>query len=284
MNIDFKIRHANPLKKVVLIFTFILMCTYVAIILYPLFNMVMSSFKSTRDIIRTPFSLPEKIDFISYKTVWIDKGFYRYFVNSVLVTGISMLLVVLFGSMASYGVSRYAFRGNTFLYMLFLSGIMLPLKAALIPLYMIINTLKLSNTLAAIICINIATALPSTVFILSGYMRSFPIDLEYAGRIDGCNDWMIYSKIVMPTCAPGLAIVVIYNAVPIWNDFFFPLVFLQNDALKTLPLGLNTFIGQYKTDWGLMFTGLSIAILPMLLLYLFMSKQFMRGMTSGALK
>ena len=284
MNIDFHIKKAKSTKKLTLIFTFFMMFVYVIIILYPLFNMVISSFKSTRDIIRYPFALPESISFKSYYTVWIEKKFYNYFINSVIVTSVSMLFVVLLGSMASFGVSRYQYKGNTFLYMLFLSGIMLPLKAALIPLYMIINKLGLSNSLTCIILINIASGLPSTVFILSGFMRTFPKDLEYAARIDGCSDWRIYWNVVMPVVIPGVAIVTIYNAVPIWNDFFFPLVFIQSDALRTLPVGLNSFIGQYKTDWGLMFTGLSISIIPMLLLYLSMSNQFIRGMTGGAIK
>lgn len=284
MNIDFRLRGAKPVKKVVLILTIAMMCCYVVLIIYPLFNMVMSSFKSTRAIMKEPFALPESISFESYKVVWVDKGFYRYFLNSIIVTGTAMVLVILFGTMASYGISRYKFKGNNLLFVLFLSGIMLPLKAAIIPLYMIIRNLGLSNNLLAIICINIAMGLPSTVFIVSGFMRGIPIDMEYAARIDGCNDLRIYWQIAIPIVAPGIAIATIYNAVPIWNEFFFPLVFLQNDKLRTLPVGLNTFIGQYKTDWGLMFTGLTISIIPMLVLYLAMSKQFIRGMTSGALK
>ncbi len=108
-------------------------------------------------------------------------------------------------------------------------------------------------------------------------MKSIPMELEHAARIDGCNDWDIYRRIVMPVTTPAIALVTIYNAVPLWNDFFFPLVFLQSDRLKTLPVGLTTFFGQHSTDWSLLFTGLSIAIMPMLVLYLFMSKYFIRG-------
>jgi raffinose/stachyose/melibiose transport system permease protein len=195
-----------------------------------------------------------------------------------------MAFVIFFGSMASFGVSRYQYRLRTWLYMLFLSGIMLPLKAAIIPLFLIIKSLGLMNSQISVILIFIAVGLPSTVFILSGFMKTIPADLEYAARIDGCNDWMIYRLVVMPITQSAVALVTIYNAVPIWNDFFFPLVFIQSDRLKPLPLGLTTFFGQYSTDWGLLFTGLSIAILPMLILYVFMSKYFIRGMTAGAIK
>ena len=231
-----------------------------------------------------PFSLPESYSFENYVTIWVDKGFGRYFLNSLLFTGCAMVFVVLLGSMAAYGIARYKFRGNTLLYMLFLSGIMLPLKAAVIPLFQIVKSLGLMDNPFSVILVFIAMGLPSTVFILSGFMRTIPGELEQAARIDGCSDLRIYSQIVMPITAPSIALATIYNAVPIWNDFFFPLVFIQSDKFKTLPVGLSSFIGQHSTKWDLLFTGLSIAIVPMLLLYLFMSKYFIKGMTAGAIK
>lgn len=211
-------------------------------------------------------------------------GFSTFFINSIIVTVSSMALVLLFGSMASYAISRYVFKGNTLLYMIFLSGIMLPLKAAIIPLFMIIRKLGLMDNFLSVILIFTAMGIPSTIFILSGFFKAIPVDLEYAARIDGCNDFSIYSKIMMPVIVPGIALVTIYNAVPIWNDFFFPLVFLHNRSLKTLPVGLSTFFGQHSTNWTLLFTGLTVAILPMMILYLFMSKYFIKGMTAGAIK
>jgi raffinose/stachyose/melibiose transport system permease protein len=257
---------------------------YVLLIFYPLFNMIVSSLKTTREIFQSPFGLPEKLLFENYKVVWIDRGFGVYFKNSFVVTAIAMVIVILLGSMASYGVSRYKYKLRTWIYMLFLSGIMLPLKVAIIPLFLIVKNLALMDTHLSIIMIFIAMGLPSTVFILSGFMKTIPIDLEYAARIDGCNDWGIYRRIVMPVTQSAIALVTIYNAVPIWNDFFFPLVFIQSNRLKTLPVGLSTFFGQYSTNWSLLFAGLSIAILPMLILYVFMSKYFIRGMTAGAIK
>jgi raffinose/stachyose/melibiose transport system permease protein len=284
MTIDFRYRKDRWDKNIVLFIVHLLMILYVALIFYPLFNMIVSSLKSTREIFQNPFGLPEKFLFSNYKTVWIDRGFGTYFKNSLFVTAIAMAFVILLGSMASYGVSRYQYRLRTWVYMLFLSGIMLPLKVAIIPLFLIVKNLGLMDTHLSIILIFIAMGLPSTVFILSGFMKTIPLDLEYAARIDGCNDWGIYRRIVMPITQSAIALVTIYNAVPIWNDFFFPLVFIQSNRLKTLPVGLSTFFGQHATNWSLLFTGLSIAILPMLLLYVFMSKYFIRGMTAGAIK
>jgi raffinose/stachyose/melibiose transport system permease protein len=284
MMIDYRYRRDRWDKNIVLLIVHILMVSYVLLIFYPLFNMIVSSLKTTREIFQNPFGFPEKLLFENYKVVWVDRGFASYFKNSLTVTLIAMIFVVLLGSMASYGVSRYKYRLRTWIYMLFLSGIMLPLKIAIIPLFLIIRNLGLMDTHLSIIMIFIAMGLPSTVFILSGFMKTIPMDLEYAARIDGCNDWAIYRRIVMPITKSAIALVTIYNAVPIWNDFFFPLVFIQSNRLKTLPVGLSTFFGQYSINWSLLFTGLSIAILPMLVLYIFMSKYFIRGMTAGAIK
>jgi raffinose/stachyose/melibiose transport system permease protein len=281
---DFRFRGSGPGRKALILAIEAAFIAYAALIFYPLANMVLSSFRTTREILQKPFALPARLDFSNYAVVWVDKGFGRYFLNSLWITAASMAFVLLFGSMAAYGVSRYKYRLSTLVYMLFLSGIMLPLKAAIIPLFILMKNLRLIDKPLSVILVFIAMGLPSTVFILSGFMKAVPVDLEYAARIDGCSDWGIYRRIVMPVVAPAISLVTIYNAVPIWNDFFFPLVFLQSDKWKTLPVGLTSFFGQHSTNWSLLFTGLSIAVLPILLLYLFMAKYFIRGMTSGAVK
>ena len=277
-------RGASPLKKLFILCVQIMLIVYVIMILYPLFNMIISSFKSTREILTTPFALPAEFSFDNYVDVWINRGFLRYFINSFWITGVSIFFVVLLGSMAAFGISRFKFRGSTLIYMLFLSGIMLPLRAAVIPLFQLIRNMGLYDTPFSVIFIFIAMGLPSTVFILAGFMRGIPVSLIQAAQIDGCSELRIYAQIVMPITMPSVALVAIYNAVPIWNDFFFPLVFIRSTAIMTLPLGLTTFIGQFGTRWDLMFTGLSIAIIPVLILYLVMSKYFIKGMTAGALK
>lgn len=284
MSTQMRLKGASGGKRVFIVLVQCMMALYVLLIVYPLFNMVISSFKSTRAIIREPFSLPQAFDAGNYIDLLVNKGFGRYFLNSLWVTAAAMVFVVLFGSMAAFGVARYRFKGNTLVYMVFLSGIMLPLKAAVIPLFQIIRSFRMMDSPLSIILIFMAMGIPSTVFILAGFMRAIPHELEQAARIDGCSDLRIYSQIIMPITAPSIALVTIYNAVPIWNDFFFPLVFIQSDKFKTLPVGLTSFMGQHATKWDLLFTGLSIAIIPMLILYLMMSRYFIQGMTSGAIK
>lgn len=284
MSTRMRFKGATAGKRAFILLVQCMMALYVVLIVYPLFNMVISSFKPTRAIIREPFSLPESFDFTTYTDLIVNKGFGRYFLNSMLVTSVAMFFVVLLGSMAAYGVSRYRFKGNALVYMVFLSGIMLPLKAAIIPLFQIVRTLRLMDSPLSIVLVFMAMGIPSTVFILAGFMRTIPLELEQAARIDGSSDFRIYSQVVIPITAPSIALVTIYNAVPIWNDFFFPLVFIQSDKYKTLPVGLTSFMGQHATKWDLLFTGLSIAIIPMLILYLMMSRYFIQGMTAGAIK
>jgi len=281
---DLRMKGARPGRKILVLVVQACFVLYAAVIFYPLFNMITSAFKSTREILRFPFALPTTIDFSNFRIVWVERDFGTYFLNSLWITAVSMAVILLLGSMAAFGVSRYNYKLRTAIYMIFLSGIMLPLKAAIIPLFILMKNLNLVNKPLSVILIFIAMGLPSTIFILSGFMKTIPKDLEYAARIDGCNDWMIFRLVVMPVVAPAVALVTIYNSVPIWNDFFFPLVFIQNPDFKTLPLGLTTFFGQYSTDWSLLFTALTIAILPVLILYLFLAKYFIKGMTAGAVK
>jgi raffinose/stachyose/melibiose transport system permease protein len=281
---ELRFKGAGIPQKILIIIFQIMLVSYVLLIFYPLFNMIISSLKTTREIFKTPYALPVDWKFSNYAEVWGEGGFGRYFFNSSYITALSIGIVIFFGSMAAFGISRYDYRLSTLVYLLFLAGIMLPLKAAIIPLFLLIRKLHLMDNQLSLILIFTAMSMPSTVFILTGFMKTIPYDLEDSGRIDGASEWVIYKDIIMPLTAPSIALVTIYNAVPVWNDFFFPLVFIQSNKLKTLPLGMSVFFGQYQISWHLLFASLSITILPMLILYLFMSKYFIKGMTAGALK
>ncbi|MCD6238610.1 MAG: carbohydrate ABC transporter permease [Thermotogae bacterium] len=284
MIFNMKFKGVSFEKKLLYMFFELILITYSIMIILPLINMFISSLKSTREIFMFPYSLPQSISFKNYVQVWIKGNFGIYFLNSVIVTGSSLFLTLFLGSLAAYAIARYSYKLNTLIYLIFLSGIMLPLKSAIISLFLMMKTLRLLNTYWALIFVYTAMSLPSTVFILTGFMRSLPRDLENAARIDGCSEFGIYRRIILPLSKQGLAIVAIYNGVPIWNDFFFPLVFIQNDKLKTLPLGMTVFFGQYQTNWGLLFAALSIAIIPIITVYILLSNQFIRGITAGAIK
>jgi len=261
-----------------------MMLFYSVAILFPIYNLIVSSFKTTREIFANPFSPPTSLNLANYARVWQSGGFSIYFLNSVLVTGIAMFFVILFGSMAANGIARYTYKMKLFVYVLFLSGIVLPLNAAIIPLFLLMRNMGLIDTRIGLIVVFAAMGLPSTVFILSGFMKSIPMELEYAARIDGCNELSIYKNVIMPLSMPSITLVTIYNIVPIWNNFFFPLVFITSANRRTLPLGISHFFGQFQIDWASIFAALSISIVPLIIVYLFMSKYFIKGMTAGAVK
>lgn len=255
-----------------------------ALVLAPMLIMGFSAFKTTREIFQNPFGLPATWRLDNFSRVWVEAHFGQYFQNSVIVTAVSVVILVVLGAMASYALGRFQFRGNDLLYVYFLSGLMLPIRLAIIPLFILMRDLGLLDTLWSLILIYVASGLPSAVFILTGFFRTLPADLDNAARIDGASEWTIFTRVMLPLVRPALVIVTVYNVIPIWNDFFFPLVFIKSDHLKTLPLGMTAFFGQYYTDYAALFAGLTLAAIPVVALYGLLSQHFIRGLTAGAVK
>ncbi|KKB08638.1 carbohydrate ABC transporter permease [Devosia chinhatensis] len=254
------------------------------IMLAPIIIMVFSAFKTTPQIFQSPFSIPDFSNVGNFVKIWTETNFLRYLLNSFVVTGASMVLILTLGTMAAYAIGRYSFTGSGFILMFFLAGLTLPLKLAIIPLFMLMRDLSILNNQLSLIFVYTAMGLPTTVFIMTGFIRSLPNELEDAARMDGASEARIMWSIMLPLVRPAMVIAGIQNVVPIWNDFFFPLVFIQNDNLKTLPQGLTTFMGEYTTDWGVLFSGLTLSAAPIIIIYILLSKQFIAGMTSGAVK
>ncbi|MBM3533855.1 MAG: carbohydrate ABC transporter permease [Alphaproteobacteria bacterium] len=254
------------------------------VMLYPVAVMVLSAFKTTGEIYASPFALPESFALRNLATIWHETRFLAYLGNSLLVTATSIALMLAAGTLAAYALARYAFRGNEAIYLFFLAGLMVPLKLAVIPLFIELRALGLIDNRLGLVLVYAAMGLPSTVFIMTGFLRTIPAELEEAARIDGAGEGRILFRIMLPLSRPALVIAGIHNAVPIWNDFFFPLVLIQSDHAKTLPQGLTVFMGEYSTDWGVLFAGLTLSALPLTLIYVALSRQFIAGLTSGAVK
>ncbi len=276
-------RGAAPIKLQPFLLQVLLIANSV-LMLYPILVMVFSAFKDTGQIYDSPFSVPDFTNLVNFGKIITQTNFVTYLVNSFIVTGSAILLILTFGSMAAYGLARYQFRGNTILFLFFLSGLMVPLKLAIIPLFIQFKNLGILDTRLSLILLYTAMGLPSTIFIMTGFIRTLPQELEDAARIDGASELRIMTSIMLPLTRPAMIIAAIHNAVPTWNDFFFPLVFIQTDARKTLPQGLTTFMGEFNTDWGALFAGLTLSALPIVVVYIVLSRQFIAGMTSGALK
>jgi len=214
----------------------------------------------------------------------LQGDFFLYFLNSMIVTVASLFFVLLFGAMAAFALAEYRFRGNTLMGLYLALGIMIPIRIGTVAILELMVSTGLVNTLMALILVYTAQGLPLAVFILSEFMRGVSDDLKNAGRIDGLNEYVIFFRLVLPLVRPAMATVAVFNMIPIWNDLWFPLILAPGEKTKTLTLGSQVFIGQFVTDWNAVLSALSMAILPVLILYVIFSRQLIRGITSGAVK
>jgi raffinose/stachyose/melibiose transport system permease protein len=255
------------------------------IALFPIFMIIINSFKSRDAIFRAPFSFPNPGTFslIGYNTVFSRANFANYFINSFTVTGVSLILVLWIGSMAAYALSEYQFKGNALLGLYLSFGIMIPIRLGTVSILRIMVALDLVNNLTGLILIYIAQALPMTVFILSQFMRQVPKELKDAARIDGANEYYIY-WLVLPLVRPALGAIGIFTMIPIWNDLWFPLVIAPSTKTATITLGVQQFLGQYVSDWNAVLSSLTLAMVPILLVYIIFSRQMIGSITAGALK
>ena len=259
---------------------------YTLIALFPVFVILINSFKSRRSIFREPLALPNADSFslIGYETVMTQGDFFGYMQNSLIVTVTSLFFILLFGAMAAFALSEYRFRGNLVMGLYLALGIMIPIRIGTVAILEMMVATGLVNTLWALILVYTAQGLPLAVFILSEFMRQVSEDLKNAGRIDGLSEYTIFFRLVLPLVRPAMATVAVFNMIPIWNDLWFPLILAPAEEVKTLTLGSQVFIGQFVTNWNAVLSALSMAILPVLILYVIFSRQLIRGLTSGAVK
>ena len=221
---------------------------------------------------------------IGYQTVMKQGDFFLYFQNSLIVTVASLFFVLLFGAMAAFALAEYRFKGNTLMGLYLALGIMIPIRIGTVAILEMMVAGGLVNTLWALILVYTAQGLPLAVFILSEFMRQVSDDLKNAARVDGLSEYAIFFRLVLPLVRPAMATVAVFNMIPIWNDLWFPLILAPAEETKTLTLGSQVFIGQFVTDWNAVLSALSMAILPVLILYVIFSRQLIRGITSGAVK
>ena len=259
---------------------------YTLIALFPVFVILINSFKTRKAIFREPLALPDADSFsmIGYETVMKQGDFFLYFQNSMIVTIVSLTLILLFGAMSAYALAEYRFKGNTLMGLYLALGIMIPIRIGTVAILEMMVSSGLVNTLTALILVYTAQGLPLAVFILSTFMKGVSDDLKNAGRIDGLSEYKIFFRLVLPLVRPAMATVAVFNMIPIWNDLWFPLILAPAEEVKTLTLGSQVFIGQFVTDWNAVLSALSMAILPVLILYVIFSRQLIRGITSGAVK
>ncbi len=259
---------------------------YTVLCLGPVLLVVSNSFKTRATIFGTPLALPgpASFDLVGYRTVLGQGVFLNYFLNSLVVTVGSIVAVLLFGAMAAFALSEYRFRLNTALGLYLALGIMVPIRLGTVAILDMMVAARLVDTHLALILIYTAQGLPVAVFILSEFMQGVSKDLKDAGRIDGLSEYTIFVRLVLPLVRPALATVAVFTMIPIWNDLWFPLIVAPGEATRTVTLGAQSFIGQFVTNWNAVLAALTLAILPVLVLYLLFSRQLIRGITAGAVK
>lgn len=258
---------------------------YTVLALFPVVLVVLNSFKSRSAIFRSPYDLPtsETWSLVGYETAFSRGNFPSYFYNSLFVTILALFFILLLGSMAAFALAEYKFPGNALMGLYLAAGIMIPIRLGTVSLIRLIVDLNLINTLWALVLVYIAQGLPISVFILSSFMQQIPHELKDAARVDGASEYRIYA-LVLPLVRPALGTVGIFTMIPIWNDLWFPLVLAPGENVKTITLGTQSFLGQFVSDWNAVLASLSLAVIPVILLYIIFSRQLIQGLTSGSVK
>jgi ABC-type glycerol-3-phosphate transport system permease component len=263
--------------------SYLILLVVLFIVAYPIFWMFMTSLKEQWEIFENPFALPASLNFSNYAEAWSAGNFNLYFLNSIIITVPSVLSAVLVSALAGYAFARFKFRGSRFLFIYFLVGIMVPPQAVIIPAFIIVSRLGLMNNYLALIFTYLSWC-PIGIFILTTFFRSLPLEIEDAAKVDGASPLDIFWRIALPLAKPALATVAIFYFVFVWNDFLYPLLYLQNDTMSTIPMGLMLFNGRYRVDWGMQNAALSIAVLVPLVFYMIFQDKFVKGLTAGAVK
>jgi len=259
---------------------------YTLIATTPIALVLVNSVKSRSAIFANPVSLPtlETFDLIGYQQVLDKAAFGVYFGNSLIVTLVSLALVLVAGAMAAWALGEYRFKGNTIVALYMAIGIMVPIRLGTVSILKMMVGMGLVNTLTALVLVYTAMGLPLAILILGEFMAQIPRDLREAARCDGVSEYRIFTEVILPLIRPAVATVAVFTMVPIWNDLWFPLILASGDGKQTITLGAQQFIGQYVTNWNAVLAALSLAIAPILVLYIAFSRHLVRGLTKGAVK
>lgn len=261
-----------------------LLAVYALLTIYPLIWLFISSFKSNQDFYGKPFALPSVWQFENYAKAWKIAGIGTALTNSAIVTFASMALTLFLGTLAAYVLSRLQFKLKGPIMALFVLGMLIPIHSTLVPLFIMMKKMMILDTHWALILPYTAFELPVAIFVVAAYLTSVPKEVEEAAMIDGNGYWGIFFRIIFPLSVPAMATVAILAFLRFWNDFAFALVFINKQALKTLPLSLSIFSDGFGTDYSLTMAAMTIAVIPTIIIYLVFQEQIMKGMVAGAVK
>lgn len=280
-----KTGYTSLLKKIGMVILYLVLIVVALVQLYPLIWLFQLSLKTNQEVFgMSPFALPQDPQWDNYIDAWTTGGINNYFLNSVWYTIVAVILTLILGSFVTFAVTRMEWKLKGFVLALFMAAYMIPLHSTLIPLFNIFNKVNLIDNPISIIISYTTFNLPITIMILLGFYQSLPREIEEAAVMDGCSVHRIFFQITIPMTAPVLSTTAIINMIYNWNEFVFVNTFISSEKWKTITVGVNNFVGQYLTDWGAIGATLVISILPILLVYLFLSDRIIEGLAAGSVK
>lgn len=262
-----------------------IMLAWVAVVLIPFGAAVVNALKpNVGQVFREPFGLPDPWTWSNFVNAWVNANFSQYFLNSSIIAISCVIIVVLCASSTAFVLARMPFRGSTAVFICFLIGVIIPIRLALAPLFDIVRTLGLLDSLLGVILVQSASMMPVAVFILVSFMKNISVELEEAAKMDGALPFTIFWRIIFPLMRPAIATIALLTFVQAWNEYFLPLIFLQSESNYPLTLGLQRFNQQYAIQWHMMFAGILIMMGPTIIAFMLASKQFIAGLTQGGVK
>ncbi|WP_026486893.1 carbohydrate ABC transporter permease [Caldanaerobius polysaccharolyticus] len=260
-------------------------------VIFPVYIMLVNSFKDRREIFTNELSLPSKLDFTFYLQAIQKMDFFNAFKNSLIITICSVILIIILSSMAAWVLVRDKSAISNIIFYTFVATILIPFQSVMIPLVQYLNkwqlfggNFSLINTRYGLIFMNIGFGLSMSIFLFHGFIKNVPVEMEEAATIDGCNKLQLFWRIVFPNLKPIIITVAILNIISLWNDYLLPSLVLQSPELRTIPLSTFFFFGEFTIEWNLALAGLVVTIIPVIIFYLFAQKYIIKGVIAGAIK
>ena len=255
-------------------------------VIFPMLWMIYSSFKTDQELFFSPWAPPVEMQWDNFARAWTKAHVGDYLLNTLIVVVPALLLTLIISAMAAYVLARFEFVGRRFLFYMFLSGMLFPVFLALVPLFNLVNQLKMLNTFHGLILVYIAYSLPFTIFFLTGFFKTLPTEIEESAIMDGANPYQVFFKVMLPMASPGLISMGIFNFLGMWNQYVLPLVLISDESKYMLSQGLAFMLFKqfYENDWSALFAALTIIMVPTLIVYITFQKQIQDGITTGALK
>jgi len=276
-------RRLNAQRKAGKALLVVFLTIFTLLWLLPVIASFITSFRTMDDISTNGFwSLPSELVWRNFTQAWTDARVSKYLINSFIITLPSLLAMLFLSSLAAFALARYRFKGNLWIYFMFVAGTMLPFQILLLPVFRLTNALQLYDTHGALILIHTAFQLGFTTFVLRNFMRTVPGDIMDAARVDGCSEFRIYWQIVLPLTLPALAALATLEFTWVFNDYLWAIILLRSDTLRPVTAGLATLRGQYNTDWPVITAGALLATIPTLLVFVFLQRYFIQGLTLGS--